>query len=81
MDLPPSSHFIYIPLTLVLGLVLGFIWGAKATQESYTLEAKRVADLAKKKAERRAARAQQEVGGATPETSEEAGADANLPKG
>ena len=56
MDLPSSSHFIYIPLMLVLGLVMGFIWGAKATQESYTLEAKRVADLAKRKAERKAAR-------------------------
>jgi hypothetical protein len=81
MDLPSSSHFIYIPLILVLGLVLGFIWGAKATQESYALEAKRVADLAKRKAERKAVRPQQEVGGATPDIPEERERDANLPKG
>jgi hypothetical protein len=63
MDLPPSSHFIYIPLILVLGLVFGFIWGAKSTQEAYRLEAKRTEELAKKKAERKAAR---EAAAATP---------------
>lgn len=46
---------------LALGLVLGFIWGAKATQESYRLEAKRIADLAKRKDERKAAREAQQV--------------------
>jgi hypothetical protein len=56
MDLPPSSHFIYIPLILVLGLVFGFIWGAKSTQEAFRLEARRTEELAKKKAERKAAR-------------------------
>ncbi|HEY0706140.1 MAG TPA: hypothetical protein VGG33_05050 [Polyangia bacterium] len=82
MDLPSSSHLIYIPLVLVLGLVFGFIWGAKATQESYTLEAKRVADLAKRKAERKAAReAQDEVGGATSEAPDAPTPGANLPKG
>ena len=56
MDLPPSSHFIYIPVMLVLGLVLGFIWGARSTQEAFRLEAKRGEEVARKKAERQAGR-------------------------
>jgi hypothetical protein len=66
MDLPPSSHFIYIPLILVLGLVFGFIWGAKSTQEAYRLEAKRTEEVAKKKAERKAARDAAAAAGAPP---------------
>ena len=56
MDLPPTNHFIYIPLVLILGVVFGFIWGARATQEAYRLEARRTEEVAKKKAERQAAR-------------------------
>jgi hypothetical protein len=67
MDLPPSSHFIYIPLILVLGLVFGFIWGAKSTQEAYRLEAKRTEEVAKKKAERKAAREAAASGAPPPE--------------
>ena len=54
MELPSSSHFIYIPMMLLLGLVLGFIWGAKATREAYTLEAKAAAERAQRKAARAA---------------------------
>jgi len=53
MHVPPSSHFIYIPVILVLGLVLGFILGAKATRDSLALEARRQQD----REARRAARA------------------------
>ena len=53
MNLPPSSHFIYIPVILVLGVVLGFILGAKATRDAVALEQRRQAD----RAARRAARA------------------------
>ena len=35
MQLPPSSHFIYIPAIFVLGIVLGFIFGSRATREAY----------------------------------------------
>jgi hypothetical protein len=58
MDLPPSSHFIYIPVVMVLGLVLGFIWGSRVTREAFTLEARRVEERARKKAERAAAAAE-----------------------
>ena len=56
MELPSSSHFIYIPMMLLLGLVLGFIWGAKATREAYTIEAKRAEERAQRKAARAAER-------------------------
>jgi hypothetical protein len=52
MDLPSSAHFIYIPAVLILGLVTGFIWGAKLTRESFALEAKRQEERAKRKAAR-----------------------------
>jgi hypothetical protein len=54
MTLPPSSHFIYIPAILVLGLVLGFIWGARMTREAYRLEQRAADERAKRKAERAA---------------------------
>ncbi len=57
--MPPSSHFIYIPAMLILGVVLGFIWGAKATSEAVRLEQKRLDDRARRKAERAAAAAGQ----------------------
>jgi hypothetical protein len=44
MHLPPSSHFIYIPIVLVLGVVLGFILGARATRDALNLEQRRKAD-------------------------------------
>ena len=37
--LPPSSHFIYIPVVFVIGIVLGFIVGAKATRDAIALGA------------------------------------------
>jgi hypothetical protein len=56
MDLPSSAHFIYIPIVLVLGLVLGFVWGSRTTREAFVLEARRLEERAKKKAERQAQR-------------------------
>ena len=49
MHVPPSSHFIYIPVILILG----FILGAKATRDAVALEQRRQAD----RDARRAARA------------------------
>jgi hypothetical protein len=54
MQLPPSSHFIYIPAILVLGLVLGFIWGGKMTREALRLQEKAAAERARRQAERAA---------------------------
>ena len=63
--MPPSSHFIYIPAVLVLGLVLGFIWGARLTRESLRLEQRAAEDRARRKAER-AARATEGKDGKDP---------------
>ena len=35
--LPSSSHFIYIPVVFILGIVLGFMLGAKATRDEIAL--------------------------------------------
>ncbi len=53
MDLPSSAHFIYIPGVVILGLVVGFIWGARLTRESFHLEARRVQEREKKREEKR----------------------------
>jgi len=58
MDLPSSAHFIYIPGILILGLVVGFIWGARLTRESFALEAKRQQERQDAKAERARRRAE-----------------------
>jgi hypothetical protein len=55
---PPSSHFIYIPAILVLGLVLGFIWGGKMTREALRLEQRAAEDRSRRKAERAARKAE-----------------------
>lgn len=57
MGLPTTAHIIYIPLVLLIGIVLGFIWGGRSTREAITLEARRQEELARKKADRAAARA------------------------
>jgi uncharacterized membrane-anchored protein YhcB (DUF1043 family) len=59
MDGPSSAHFIYIPGILILGLVLGFIGGARLTRESLRLEARRAEEREAKKQERRQQREQQ----------------------
>jgi hypothetical protein len=51
---PPSSHFIYIPAVLVLGLVLGFIWGARLTREALRLEQRAADERARRQADRAA---------------------------
>jgi hypothetical protein len=62
MDLPSSAHFLYIPGVLILGTVLGFIWGAKATREAFAIEAKRAEERAQRKAKRAAETAAEKAG-------------------
>jgi hypothetical protein len=56
MGVPTSAHFIYIPAVLILGLVLGFIWGARLTREAIRLEQRGAEERAARQA-KRAARA------------------------
>jgi len=58
--LPPSSHFIYIPVIFLLGIVLGFILGGKATRDAIAFEAKKAAEREARRAERAAKRASPE---------------------
>jgi hypothetical protein len=51
--MPPVSHFLYIPMVLVIGIVIGFILGGRAARDAEA--ARRHAEEAK--AARRAARA------------------------
>jgi hypothetical protein len=55
---PPSSHFIFIPVVLMLGMVLGFIWGARLTREALRLEQRAAEERARRQAERAARNAE-----------------------
>jgi hypothetical protein len=57
--LPPSSHFIYIPIVFVIGIVLGFLLGAKATRDEIALGQRKAAEREARMAERAARRATQ----------------------
>jgi hypothetical protein len=52
--LPPSSHFIYIPVIFLLGIVLGFILGGKATRDEIALQQRKAAEREARKVERAA---------------------------
>ena len=39
--MPPATHFIFIPAVLMIGLVLGWILGARAAKDAYAMELKR----------------------------------------
>ena len=57
--LPPCSHFIYIPVIFVIGIVLGFLIGAKATRDEIALGQRKAAEREARMAERAARRAAQ----------------------
>ena len=48
LELPPSSHFIFIPAVLLIGVVLGWILGSRAARDAYMAELKRREDRAKR---------------------------------
>jgi hypothetical protein len=54
--MPPVSHFLYIPMVLMIGIVIGFVLGGRAARDAEA--ARRSADEAKaaRRAEREAAR-------------------------
>jgi len=47
--MPPSSHFIFIPAVLFIGVVLGWILGARAAKDAYMAELKRREERAGRK--------------------------------
>jgi hypothetical protein len=56
IGVPPSSHFIYIPVIFALGITLGFIFGSKATRDAIAFEAKKAQEREERKAKREAAK-------------------------
>ena len=54
---PPSSHFIYIPVIFVLGIVLGFILGSRATRDAIAFEQKKAQEREARKTAREAEKA------------------------
>jgi len=37
----PSSHFIFIPAVLLLGIVIGWVLGSRAAKDAYAVELRR----------------------------------------
>ena len=54
LGVPSSAHFIFIPVVLILGVVLGFIMGSKATRDAYALEERKAAERLERAAKRAA---------------------------
>lgn len=52
-----SGHFIYIPMILAVGMVVGFILGGRAARDALAAKARREEDRVAAKAARAAARA------------------------
>jgi hypothetical protein len=54
IGVPPSSHFIYIPVIFILGIVIGFLLGSKATRDAIAFEQRKAAEREERKARRQA---------------------------
>jgi heme exporter protein D len=39
--LPSAAHFIYIPVAMLLGVVLGWVLGSRAARDAYMAELRR----------------------------------------
>jgi hypothetical protein len=66
LGVPSSAHFIFIPVVLLIGVVLGFIMGSKATRDAYALEEKKAAERLERAAKRAARHAAGNVGDSPP---------------
>ena len=45
-----AGHFIYIPATIVFGMVIGWILGSRAARDAYAVELRKREDAAARKA-------------------------------
>ena len=48
----PSSHFIFIPSVLLIGMVIGWVLGGRAARDAYAAELKRREERERRKGER-----------------------------
>ena len=44
-----AGHFIYIPATVFIGIVVGWILGSRAARDAYAVELKKREDLEKRR--------------------------------
>jgi hypothetical protein len=44
----PSTHFIFIPAVLLVGIIIGWILGSRAARDAFAAELKRREERAKK---------------------------------
>jgi hypothetical protein len=51
----PSSHFIFIPAVLLIGMVIGWVLGSRAARDAYAVELRRRDARQQRDAERAAA--------------------------
>jgi hypothetical protein len=45
----PSTHFIFIPAVLLIGVVIGWILGSRAARDAYAMELKKREEREQKK--------------------------------
>lgn len=53
---PTTAHFIYIPFVLLIGFVVGFIFGGRAARDELAARAEREKAKAARRAQREAAK-------------------------
>ena len=41
MDTPSAAHFIYIPVMILVGIVIGWVLGSRAARDAYLSELRR----------------------------------------
>jgi len=41
IGMPSAAHFIYIPFTMLVGVVIGWVLGSRAAQDAFASELKR----------------------------------------
>ena len=47
----PSSHFLFIPAVLIIGVVMGWVLGSRAAKDAYAAELRRRQDKDKRRIE------------------------------
>ena len=52
METPSAAHFIYIPVMMLVGVVIGWILGSRAAKDAYMAELRRQEQRAKNKEQR-----------------------------
>jgi hypothetical protein len=44
IGIPTASHFIFIPVVLIIGVVIGWVLGSRAAKDAYLAELRRRED-------------------------------------